>query len=122
MLSMVSRVDGPRLAADPLTLSSENLISACLPRPGGLKTHEVETAPEAPRWEVLRTAFLRVSGKRVSRAFRTDLPELGCITRENPSLPNPFVPSGSAAGFGATFDLGGGGGFFSPSRQLWPIE
>lgn len=61
---------------------------------------------------------MRSSGNRVSRAFRTDLPEVGWMTRENPSLPGAFVLSGSTAGFGAAFDLGGGGGFFSPSRQL----
>ena len=44
------------------------------------------------------------------------------MTRENPSLPDTFVLSSSAVGFGAAFDLGGGGGFFSPSRQLQPIE
>lgn len=47
MLSMISRVDGTRVTADPL-MSSENLISSLLPRTGGFKTREVEAALEAP--------------------------------------------------------------------------
>lgn len=44
MLSIISRVDCPRVIADPLILSSENLISVFLPRPGGLKTRDLEEA------------------------------------------------------------------------------
>lgn len=87
-----------------------------------MKTREVEATSEALDWEAARIVFLRVSGNRVSRAFRTDLPEVGFITRENPSLPDTFVLSGSVVDFGVAFSLGGGGGFFSPSLQLWPIE
>ena len=122
ILSMISRADGPQVTAGPLTLSSENLISVFLPRPGGLKTRELEAAAEALNWEVVRTAFLRGSGNKVSRAFRTDFPEVAWMTRENPSLLDDLVFSGSVLGFGAAFDFGGGGGFFSPSRQLQPIK
>lgn len=124
MLFITSRADGPRVTADPLISSSENLSSVFPRRPGGLKTRRVESAPEAPNWEVARRVFLRVSGNRVSRASRTDLPEDGWMTRENPSLPDTFVFSRSVVGFGAgaTLGLGGGGGFFSPSRQLLPVE
>ena len=119
MLSMTSRVDGPRVTAEAFRLSSEKLISTFLPRPDGLRTREVEgTTPEAPNREAVRTVFLRDSGSSESRTSTTDLPGVGRTTRENPSLPGAFVFSGSALGFSPAFDLGGGGGFFSPSRQL----
>lgn len=48
MLSMISRVDGACVMKDPLVSSSENLISAFLPRLGGLETREVDAATETP--------------------------------------------------------------------------
>ena len=123
MLLMISRVDGPHVTEDPLVLSSENLISVFLSRPDCLKTCEPEeTTPEGLNWEVVRTVFLRGSGNSVSSTFRTEFREDGWITRENPSFPDAFVFSGSVLGFATAFCFGGGGGFFSPSRQLRHIE
>lgn len=81
--------------------------------PGGLETCNLE---------VVGTIFSRVSGDRVSKALITDPPEVGWMARENPSLPGAFVFCGPALGFGVACDLGRGGGFFTPSRQLQLIQ
>lgn len=115
--SRISRIEGPCVTLG--MLSSENLISVVLPRPGSLETRELEElAREATDWEGSRTVFLRVSENSVSRAFGANLLEVGWIIRENPSLLAVFVFSDPALGFCGPFDLGGCGGFLNPSRQL----